>query len=215
MYTSSLFKSSLGKKIIMAITGFFLMIFLIIHLIINSFIFLGEKRFNKIAFFMENNFIIQFLQYILALGFILHIFFGIKLYIENKRARGNINYAMNKWKMNTSINAQSMIYTGILILLFIIIHLKNFLLPIKLNINNEINNYKLISIFFKNPIYTILYIISFIILAFHLSHGVNSSFQSIGIRHNKYYFIIKKINFIYYFSISLGFSIIAIYLFLK
>lgn len=203
------FNSSIGKKVLMASTGLFLMIFLSVHLIINLFIFYGEKTFNSVVHFMSTNLIIQLLQYILAIGFILHIFLGIKLYIKNKLARGNINYTINKWKYNTPFNARSMIYTGILIFLFIFLHLINFFLPIK--IENNVNHYKLVTSLFKIPIYTIIYIISFIILAIHISHGFKSSFQSIGIYNKRYLILIKKLGIFYFWSISLGFSIIAIW----
>lgn len=203
------FNSSIGKKVLMASTGLFLMIFLSVHLIINLLIFYGEDYFNRVVDFMSKNLIIQLLQYILAIGFILHIFLGIKLYIQNKIARGNINYTINKSNFNTSFNARSMIYTGVLILLFIFLHLINFFLPIK--IENNVNHYKLVTSLFKIPIYTIIYIISFIILAIHISHGFKSSFQSIGIYNKRYLIWIKKLGILYFWSISLGFSIIALW----
>lgn len=203
------FNSSIGKKVLMASTGFFLMIFLAVHLIINLFIFYGEESFNRIVHFMSNNLIIQLLQYILAIGFILHIFIGIRLYIQNKIARGKINYAINKWQANTSYNARSMIYTGVLIILFLFLHLINFFLPIK--IDNNLNHYKLVTSLFKNPIYTIIYIMSFIILAIHISHGFKSSFQSIGVYNKRYLIWIKNLGIFYFWLISLGFSIIAIW----
>lgn len=204
------FNSSIGKKVIMASTGCFLMIFLALHLIINLFIFYGEKTFNQVVHFMSNNVIIQLLQYVLATGFILHIFLGIKLYIQNKRARGNINYTINKY--NTSFNARSMIYTGLLIMMFLLLHLINFLLPIK--IEHNINHYKLVTSLFKMPIYTIIYILAFIILACHISHGFKSSFQSIGIYNKKYLSLIQNLGIFYFWSISLGFSIIAFWFYI-
>lgn len=203
------FNSSIGKKVLMASTGLFLMIFLSVHLIINLSIFYGEETFNRIVYFMSNNLIIQLLQYILAIGFILHIFLGIKLYIQNKIARGNINYKINNWQFNTPFNSRSMIYTGVLILLFLLLHLINFFLPFK--IENHVNHYKLVTSLFKSPIYTIIYIISFIILAIHISHGFQSSFKSIGVYNKKYLIWIKKLGIFYFWSISLGFSIIAIW----
>lgn len=203
------FNSSIGKKVLMASTGLFLMIFLSVHLIINLLIFYGEDYFNRVADFMSKNLIIQLLQYVLAIGFVLHIFLGIKLYIQNKIARGNINYTINKSNFNTPFNARSMIYTGVLILLFIFLHLINFFLPIK--IEDDINHYKLVTSLFKIPIYTIIYITSFIILAIHISHGFKSSFQSIGIYNKRYLIWIKKLGILYFWSISLGFSIIALW----
>lgn len=205
-------KSSLGRKILMSMTGFFLIFFLIFHLTINLFIFSGEKNFNKITHFIENNYLISMLQYILALGFIIHIIIGILLHIQNKNARGKIDYYINKWSANSSFNSRTMIYTGIMILCFLIIHLYNFLIPIK--IKNIINNYELITNLFKNPIYIFIYILSFIILTIHLSHGFKSAFQSLGILNKRYSILIRNLGIIYYCLIFFGFSIIVIWSFL-
>lgn len=207
----NLIKSSVGRKILMSISGLFLIIFLITHLGINLSIFFGEKFFNNLTHFIENNLFIKILQYVLALGFIFHIFLGLLLYIQNKNARGSIDYAINKWQYNSSFNSRSMIYTGIIILIFLIIHLYNFFIPMKMNF--EINNYQLIKKLFQNYIYTLLYILSFIALAIHLSHGFQSSFQSLGLFNKRFAFFISKLGTIYYSVISLGFSIIVIWFF--
>lgn len=207
--------SSIGKKILMASTGFFLMIFLLTHLIINFFLFIGEDAFNKATYFMKTNPIIQILQYVLAIGFISHIFLGFKLYLQNKIARGSINYTVNKWDKHTSFNSRTMIYTGCLILCFLVLHLKNFMIPMKFDYTKGINDYQLVTTLFKDPIYTSIYILSFIVLAIHLSHGFQSAFQSIGIYHTNYTYWIKKLGIIYFWLISLGFSSISLWFFFK
>lgn len=207
----NLIKSSIGRKILMSISGLFLIIFLITHLSINIFIFFGEDFFNNLTHFIENNLIIMILQYILALGFIIHIILGLFLYIQNKKARGKINYSVNKWKYNSSFNSRSMLYTGIIILLFLIIHLYNFLIPIKTSIT--INNYELIKNLFKSHVYTLIYILSFIALAIHLSHGFKSAFQSLGFLNKRFIPLVSSLSIIYYSLICFGFSIIVIWFF--
>lgn len=207
--------SSIGKKILMAATGFFLMVFLLVHLSVNLFLFGGKQAFNEASHFMATNPLIQVSQYILAAGFIAHIFFGIKLYVQNKNARGKVTYAVNKWQAHTPFNARTMIYTGVLVLCFLILHLKDFTVPIKTGDTRGLTDYELVTEHFKNPMYTIIYVIAFILLAIHLSHGFQSAFQSIGARHKSYTPFIKKLGVLYFWFISLGFSAIALWFFFK
>ncbi|XOD67758.1 MAG: succinate dehydrogenase cytochrome b subunit [Flavobacteriales bacterium Tduv] len=215
MGKSVFIRSSVGRKILMAGTGFFLMVFLFTHLIINLFLFFGEDSFNQASHFMATNQVIQISQYILAAGFIAHIFFGVKLHLQNKAARGKVNYAVNKWETHTPFNACTMIYTGILTLSFLVLHLKNFMLPMKTGDTRGMNDYQFVITLFKSPVYTGVYVLVFIVLAIHLSHGFQSAFQSVGIRHKRYTRWIEKVGVIYFWLITLGFSTIALWFFFK
>ena len=215
MAQSNFITSSIGKKFFMAITGFFLMVFLLVHLSVNLSLFGGKQVFNEASHFMATNPLIQISQYILAVGFIAHIFFGVKLYLQNKNARGGINYAVNQWKSHTPFNARTMIYTGLLVLCFLVLHLKDFTIPMKIGHTQGLTDYEFVTEHFKNPIYTTIYVIAFISLAIHLSYGFQSSFQSIGVRHKNYTPFIKKLSILYFWFISLGFSSIALWFFLK
>lgn len=211
----SFFQLSVGKKIVMAITGIFLMIFLLLHLSINLFLFLGEEKFNNAVYFMRNNLIIHFLEYLLAIGFIIHILFGIILHLQNKKTKGEINYAISSY-ITSSFSSRTMIYTGILILCFLILHLMNFTIPMKYyHDNNQISDYKQVISLFKNPIYTFIYVSSFIILGIHLNHGFQSSFQSLGLSNKKRLIWIKKFGLFYFWIICSGFSIIAVWFFFQ
>ncbi|XOD68738.1 MAG: succinate dehydrogenase cytochrome b subunit [Flavobacteriales bacterium AspAUS03] len=215
MGKSAFIHSSVGRKILMAGTGFFLMVFLLVHLSVNLFLFFGEEAFNQAAHFMATNPVIQVSQYILAAGFITHIFLGIKLHLENRAARGGVSYTINKWSAHTPFNARTMIYTGILVFCFLILHLKNFMLPMKTGKTQGMSDHQLVTTLFKNPVYTTVYVSAFIVLAIHLSHGFQSAFQSMGARHKRYTLWIKKLGVIYFWLISLGFSSIALWFFLK
>ncbi|WP_185869499.1 succinate dehydrogenase cytochrome b subunit [Blattabacterium cuenoti] len=204
------FQSSIGKKVVMATTGIFLMIFLLLHLSVNLFLFSGEKTFNEAVSFMKNNFFIKIMEYILAIGFIFHILFGIKLHLYNKKIKGSVHYAKNN--NISSFSSRSMIYTGILIFCFLILHLINFMIPMKYS-NHNLSYYNLVVSLFKNPLYTLIYIFSFFILGIHLNHGFQSSFQSLGLSNKKRFFWIKKFGFFYFWFICSGFSIIAIWFF--
>ncbi len=197
----------------MSLSGLFLIVFLIVHLVVNSTLLVGEELFNEASHFMETNILIQVMQYVLAAGFIIHIIYGIVLTRQNNRARGPIRYAKNKSSVHTPLNSRSMIYTGVLILLFLILHIRNFFVPMKFS--EVASNYELVAGKFGNPIFTILYVVAFILLGLHLSHGFKSSFQSLGAAHSKYTPVIKGLGTIFFILMSLGFSFIAIVMYVQ
>ncbi|AFJ90905.1 succinate dehydrogenase cytochrome b subunit [Blattabacterium sp. (Blaberus giganteus)] len=195
----------------MASTGVFLMIFLLLHLSVNLFLFSGEKAFNDAVFFMRENIFIRIMEYVLAIGFIIHILFGIKLHLENKKTKGKVDYAINYY-FSTSFSSRTMVYTGILILCFLVLHLINFMIPMKYS-NHIISDYYIVVSLFKNPFYTFIYVFSFLILGIHLNHGFQSSFKSLGLSNDKKSVWIQKFGSLYLWFICSGFSIIAIWFF--
>ncbi|WP_185857209.1 succinate dehydrogenase cytochrome b subunit [Blattabacterium cuenoti] len=205
------FQSSIGKKVVMATTGVFLMIFLLLHLSVNLFLFSGEKAFNEAVYFMRKNMFIRIMEYVLALGFIIHILLGVKLHLENRKIKGEIDYAMNTY-LTTPFSSRTMVYTGILILCFLVLHLINFMIPMKYS-NHLISDYNIVVSLFKNPFYTLIYVFSFFILGIHLNHGFKSSFQSFGLSNKKRLAWIQKFGSLYLWFICSGFSIIAIWFF--
>ncbi|WP_185850883.1 succinate dehydrogenase cytochrome b subunit [Blattabacterium cuenoti] len=208
MIHSRFIKSSIGKKTIMAVTGIFLMSFLLLHLSVNLCLFYGEESFNNAVSFMRRNILVKILEYVLASGFIIHIIFGFLLHIRNNKSKGNIDYAIKN--TTSSFGSRTMIYTGFLILCFLIIHLMNFMIPMKYK---HVSDYVLVISLFKNPIYTFIYVFSFFVLGFHLNHGFQSSFQSIGLSNKKRLFWIRKLGFFYFWFVCFGFCIIAIWFF--
>ena len=208
--------SSIFRKLIMAITGLFLISFLFIHLVINLFTLAPTKDlFNDAAHFMATNPVIFAMQYILALGFLIHIIMGIKLTIQNKMARSQ-NYAYNNMSSNTDFSSRSMIISGGLIIIFLILHLRDYFYQMKfVGLPEGTTDYDLVVTLFSNPFYTAVYVFSFIVLGFHLNHGFKSAFQSVGANHNKYNPVIKAISTGYSIMIALGFSTIAIYHFIN
>ncbi|BBA17395.1 succinate dehydrogenase cytochrome b subunit [Blattabacterium cuenoti] len=207
------FQSSIGKKVVMATTGIFLMIFLLLHLSVNLFLFSGEKAFNDAVFFMRKNIFIRMMEYVLAIGFIIHISLGIKLHLENRKRKGVMDYAINSYSSNSSFSSRTMVYTGILILCFLILHLVNFMIPMKYNHIHSISDYSIVISLFKNPFYTLIYVFSFLILGIHLNHGFQSSFQSFGLSNEKRIVWIQRLGSLYFWLICSGFSIIAIWFF--
>ena len=208
--------SSIVRKFIMALSGLFLIIFLITHLVINSLTLASSKDlFNEAAHFMATNPIIYAMQYVLALGFIIHIGMGIKLTIQNKRARSQ-EYVYNKMSKNTDLSSRSMIVSGGLVIVFLALHLRDYFYQMKfVGLPEGTTDYDLVVNLFTNPYYTAVYVIAFIVLGIHLNHGFKSAFQSMGANHKKYNPLIKIVSTAYSIVISLGFSTIAIFHFIN
>ena len=208
--------SSIIRKFIMALSGLFLIIFLITHLVINSLTLASSKDlFNEAAHFMATNPIIYAMQYVLALGFIIHIGMGIKLTIQNKRARSQ-EYVYNKMSKNTDLSSRSMIVSGGLVIVFLALHLRDYFYQMKfVGLPEGTTDYDLVVNLFTNPYYTAVYVIAFIVLGVHLNHGFKSAFQSMGANHKKYNPLIKIVSTAYSIVIALGFSTIAIFHFIN
>lgn len=213
----------------MALSGLFLISFIVTHLLINSFSlgwwWDGEELFNQGSHFMAHNPVIQIMQYVLAAGFLIHIILGIILTLKNNAARPN-NYAFNKPSANSGISSRSMIWSGLLVMLFIFLHLKDFFLDLKFpGVFGDAltkkqydhdgvmvmyqNDFSLMDLFVE-PVYVIIYVLSFIALGIHLNHGFQSAFQSLGANNSKYTPGIKTGGKIFSILVAVGFSAIAI-----
>ena len=213
-----IFSYSIGKKLIMGLTGMFLILFLIVHCGINSLIFLndGGETFNRAAEFMSHNWLIRILEVGLFLGFILHIIQSLILTLENKKAR-KIGYAVSNANANSKWYSRSMGLLGTLILIFLILHLKHFWVVSRFTdhiSSGEETLYDEMKEVFANPIVVVIYVLAQISLAYHLMHGFQSAFQTLGLNHKKYTPIIKKIGTIYAIIIPLLFALMPIVMYL-
>lgn len=201
---------SLVKKYYMALTGLFLISFITIHLSVNLLTLVSKELFNEAAHFMGTNPVIQVMQFVLAAGFIIHIVQGIVITIQNRKARP-IKYAYNNPKANSTWTSRNMISTGILVLLFLVIHIRDYFWEIKFNNLGEYStDYDLVVALFANPLYVVLYVIAFVMLGLHLNHGFQSSFQSMGASHPKVNSTIRKLGAAFSIVVAVGFSAIAI-----
>lgn len=185
-----LLTSSVGKKITMALTGLFLISFLVVHAAVNGLIFYndGGKTFNIGAHFMGTNPIIRTLEIVLILGFLIHIFQGLYLWKKNRDARP-VQYAYSKPAPGTTWYSRSMALLGTLILLFLVVHTSNFWIPNRVNqfkYGEELPLYEMMLETFSNPFEVILYVLGCFSLFWHLLHGFWSAFQSLGLSHYKY-----------------------------
>lgn len=199
--------SSIGKKIVMGLTGLFLISFLVVHCFINSLIFFndGGLTFNTGAHFMASNWLIRFGELVLFAGIILHIVQALILTLENNKARP-IGYAQVNGAANSSWYSRSMGLLGTLILIFLIIHLAHFWVKSRFtglpgeDAEGHENLYAVMQETFTHLWVVVLYCLAMVSLAYHLLHGFQSAFQTLGLNHKKYTPIIK--------SIGMWFSII-------
>tara|TARA_B100001758_G_C18395472_1_gene605647 strand:- start:463 stop:1131 length:669 start_codon:yes stop_codon:yes gene_type:complete len=209
--------SSVFRKVLMALSGLFLMIFLLQHLIINLLSVISADSFNQISHFMGTNPLVQFLlQPILLFGVFFHLIMGIYLDVKNRKAR-NVKY-ISKYKASDSTwMSRNMIITGLMIMCFLGLHFYDFWIPeIKDKFIDGIwddptKYYPHLKHKFHDLWRVIIYCVSFVFLSLHLLHGFQSSFQSAGFSHNKYTPIIKMAGNIYAVLVPLGFIFIALF----
>ncbi len=225
---SNFFNSSIGKKLIMSISGLFLIMFLLVHLTANLFLLGGSDAFNLSAHFMDSNIIIQIMQPILALGFFLHILYSLIVQFHNWKSRP-VKYAKVNQKEASTWVSRNMIWLGVFVFAFLFIHIINFFWVLKFGepgtvmVNGEEmeDAYTLVTGLFTSGgvlayIYSGIYIIGFIALGLHLHHALWSAFQTIGWSNIKWRKILTVIGDMFAILIAVGFSIIPIYfLFIK
>ncbi len=210
---SGYFFSSVGRKFFMALTGLFLVLFLLVHLVANLTLFGGADAFNAASHFMGTNPLIQIMQPVLALGFIAHIGMGIILELKNNEARP-IGYAKNNANANSKWASRNMIITGLMILAFLVLHIIHYFVPFKFNtelVEAAGTHYDFVIARFDSLLYTIIYVIAFILLGMHLVHGFQSSLTTTGIRQEKYRKCIVQLGIAYSILIAVGFSAIALW----
>ncbi|MBK6521042.1 MAG: succinate dehydrogenase cytochrome b subunit [Bacteroidia bacterium] len=217
MSNSGFLKSSIGKKVIMGATGLFLITFLVVHCFINMLIFFndGGETFNKGAEFMGTNWLIRATEIILFVGLILHVVQALVLTLENRKARP-VPYAKVNGAANSSWYSRSMGLLGTLILMFLIIHLRHFWVESRFTDHIAHNEYEKLAgqetmyhemlEVFENPIVVLVYVLAMISLAYHLLHGFQSVFQTLGLNHRKYTPLIKKAGIVFSIVISVLFA---------
>lgn len=230
MSNSALLKSSLAKKYWMALTGLFLCSFLVVHLLGNLQLLVddGGIAFNEYAKFMTTNPVIKIMSYVLYASILFHAIDGIMLVIQNKKARP-VKYAYNKPSANSGMASRMMGILGSLILLFIISHMAMYWgqmkfgeLPMCVNCEGEdvkdlytlvVNSFTTGMWGLPGIVWVIVYVFAQVVLAFHLSHGFQSAFQTLGVNHKKYTPIIKKSGMAFSVLIALAYSAIPIWLY--
>ena len=205
--------SSIGKKLIMSISGLFLILFLLIHLLANSAYLLGAEAFDAVIEFMGSPLVVIMVP-VLAAGFIVHIAYAVYLTLYNRKARGSERYAVNNQAQTDSWASKNMFVLGIIILGVLVFHLSRFWAKMQLpefTGGHAQNGNDLMVQTFGNVWILVCYLIWFVALWFHLTHGFWSAFQTIGANNTKWLSRLKVVSYIYSTFIALGFSVIAIY----
>ena len=219
---SGFFNSSIGRKYAMALSAFFLIIFLVIHLAVNITSLFSENVFNEMSHFMGTNPLIQFaMQPVLIFGVIFHFVMGFVLELKNKGSR-NVKYAKNNGAANSTWMSRNMIYSGLAILAFIVLHFIDFWIP-EFNtkyIQGDMSGmlagedgfryFEELQHKFVEPWRVGAYVVAFVLLALHLLHGFTSAFQSIGATMGRQK-TMKNIGKAYSILIPLGFIVIALF----
>jgi succinate dehydrogenase / fumarate reductase cytochrome b subunit len=222
---SGFFKSSIGRKVSMALSAFFLMFFLLQHLAINLLSVFSPDTFNEVSHFMGTNPLVQFaLQPVLIFAVVFHFVMGFILELKNKKAQGT-SYAKNNGAANSTWFSRNMIYSGMTILAFIALHFIDFWFP---EINTKfiqgdwsgvmegVDGYRYHEELvhkFINPIRVAAYAVAFVFLGLHLAHGFTSAFQSVGA--NSLRKKLEKLGTAYAIIVPLGFIFIALYHYLN
>ena len=216
MAKSVLLKSSIAKKVAMALSGLFLMLFLAQHFFINMTSVFSADIFNSISHFMGNNPLVQFVfQPILIVGVVFHFIMGFVLDFKNRSARP-ISYARNNGAANSSWSSRNMIISGSVVLAFLALHFYDFWFPemvykyVDVSPLNETRYFHELAEKFESPVRTALYSIAFLLLSLHLWHGFNSSFQSVGFN-NKYSRSLHKLGYAFAIVVPFGFIFIALF----
>ncbi|THD69388.1 succinate dehydrogenase cytochrome b subunit [Robertkochia marina] len=213
---SGILNTSIARKIAMALSGLFLIIFLTQHFIINFTSVVSPESFNEISHFMGTNPLVQFLlQPVLIFGVVFHFVMGFILELQNRAAR-TTGYAVYKGSANANWVSRNMIISGLVVLAFMGLHFYDFWVPemiykyVEFNSEDPNRYYEELVHKFESPARTGIYAVSFILLALHLWHGFQSAFQTMGVN-NKYTPAIKNLGKAFAVLIPFGFVVIAIF----
>jgi succinate dehydrogenase / fumarate reductase, cytochrome b subunit len=202
--------SSIGKKLMMAITGFSFCGFLATHLAGNLTIYGGKDAFNGYAAHLHSlGPLITVAELGLLLLALVHVITGVILFLGNLKARP-ARYAVNKSAGGRTLGSATMPYTGVVLLAFIIFHLMNFHFVDK----TGTTIFNIVAGAFANPLYVVIYIVAMVTAAIHVSHGFWSAFQTIGANHPKYMPIIRTLGIAFAVVVGVGFGFLPIYIFL-
>ena len=220
--------SSIGRKLTMSLTGLFLILFLVVHLLGNFQLLSDDEgeAFNKYTYFMTHFPLIKMISYGLYFFIIVHTVQGLMLAYANRKAKGQ-SYAVSTRAPGVTWASSNMALLGTLILAFLIIHMAQFwgqmhFGNIATKAYSDFQNgepikdlYTLVADAFKNPLIIVVYVIGQIVLAFHLWHGFQSAFQTLGVNHPKYSPFIKAVGKAYAILVPFGFAIIPIIFYLN
>ncbi len=206
--------SSVGTKLLVGVTGFALFFYLIIHIAGNLMVFGGPAFFNKYAHTLESNPLIPVIEIGLLLIFLVHVYKTVKMFLGNQAARP-VKYVQRKSAGHTTrktFASSTMIFSGLWLLLFIVIHVKAFKYGAHYDSPEGIADlYRVEMEAFRNPLMVLFYVLSMLVVGSHLFHGASSAFQSLGLDHPRWTPRILLFGKIVAVGIAGGFIVIALW----
>ncbi|MGY3802725.1 succinate dehydrogenase cytochrome b subunit [Pigmentibacter ruber] len=215
---SGFLTSSIGKKYFMALTATVWSLFVMVHMLGNILIFVSAEAYNKYSHALTSNPVIYLAELFLVLVLLIHAFTGFTLFIRNRSTKPKFYSVTPVRVKSASISSRTMIYTGTIILAFIIWHLITFkwgeMYFVTYDGIQMRDIYKLVVEKFKDPFYVASYSVIMILIGVHLYHGVQSIFQSLGISHPRYNKFFKYFGYTYAVVVAAGFFSQPIYVFL-
>ena len=220
MKWSAFFTSSIGKKFTMALTGLFLISFLIVHVGLNACIWANDNgsMFNRAAHFMGSTIVVRLMEVVLFIGFIIHIIQGWVLEVQNRSKRKK-GYAVTLGNRGSKWYSRSMGLLGTLLFLFLVMHISHFWIPSRITHNLEPVEYRQVEMHnlylrmvevFQNPVVVILYVLGCLSLMYHLLHGFKSAFRTLGVHNYRYFSLIKATGYGFSIIVSLAFAMMPI-----
>ena len=223
-WVSKTLNSTLGRKVLMALTGLFLILFLVVHLAGNLQLLIpdGGEAFNKYAATMADNPFIKVVSIGNFAFILIHVIYSIILSRHNKKSRP-VGYSITKASSNSTWASRNMGILGTLLLIFILVHLKGFYYEVKFG-SIPMTTYEgvefkdvfaIVSAAYSNVLYVAFYVLSMGFLAFHLSHGFASAFQTLGLNHVKYSPLIRKVGLVFSILIPALFALIPLVMFFQ
>jgi succinate dehydrogenase / fumarate reductase cytochrome b subunit len=211
--TVTFLNSSIGQKLLVGLTGFFLCSFLMVHMSGNLLLFSndGGEAFDAYSNFMSTNTGIRTMEIVLFGGFLFHIFLAIRVWWHNRKARPS-RYEANKPSENSTFTSRWMFFNGSIVAVFLAVHFYNFFIPARFGAEHPAM-YGLVQEVFANPLFVAFYLVALLVLAFHLKQGFQSAFQTFGIRPGWQ----RPIDYaaaIFWLVIPLGFASMPLYFYL-
>jgi succinate dehydrogenase / fumarate reductase, cytochrome b subunit len=223
MKWSEFFTSSIGKKFVMSLTGIFLISFLVVHVGINACIWAPDngKMFNLASHFMATTIVVRIVEVGLFAGLLLHIIQGLVVEVQN-RTRRKTGYAVAMGNKGSKWYSRSMGLLGTLLLFFLVMHLSHFWVPsrftdlptIEYDGKEVANQFAEIIRVFQSPLVVTLYVLGCISLMYHLLHGFQSAFRTLGVPNGKYISLIKIVGFGFAVIVSLAFAMMPVSVYL-
>lgn len=214
------FDSSIGKKQLMAITGLGLSLFVLIHMAGNLLVLVGADAYNAYGNAIVTSPILYPAEIGLVLLFLVHLGTAIRLTLENRRARPERYHACPKQgRGKITLASKTLIYTGLLVFVFLVLHLKSFKYgphyTTTVNGKEMRDLYQLIQEIFRDPGYVVWYVFSVVVLGLHLSHGVSSTFQTLGWNHPNANICLKRFGCGFAALVTLGFLAVPVFIFFR